>query len=90
MHIAPDAKLDDGRLDICVVGDISRLTVLRELPNLYRGTHVRNPAVSMHTARTIEIDGDSGTRIHLDGEPFGALPLRVSISPHALSVAVAG
>lgn len=90
MHIAPDAKLDDGRLDICVVGDISRLTVLRELPNLYRGTHVRNPAVSMHTARTIEIDGDSGTRIHLDGEPFGALPLRVSISPHAFSVAVAG
>jgi len=72
------------------VGDISRLTVLRELPNLYRGTHVRNPAVSTHTARTIEIDGVAGTRIHLDGEPFGALPLRVSISPHALSVAVAG
>jgi len=90
MRIAPEARPDDGQLDICVVGDISRLTVLRELPNLYRGTHVRNAAVSMHTARTVEIDGDAGTRIHLDGEPFGTLPLSVSISHAALSVAVPG
>jgi diacylglycerol kinase (ATP) len=90
MHIAPGAKPDDGRLDICVVGDISRLTALRELPNLYRGTHMRNPSVSMHTARRIEIDGATLTRVHLDGEPFGGLPLGVSIAPSSLSVAVSG
>jgi len=87
MKIAPGAEPDDGRLDVCVVGDISRLTALREMPNLYRGTHVRNPAVSMHTARTIRIDGDASTRIHLDGEPFGTLPLDVRIAPGVLSVA---
>jgi diacylglycerol kinase (ATP) len=90
MHIAPGAKPDDGRLDICVVGDISRLTALRELPNLYRGTHMRNPSVSMYTARRIEIDGATLTRVHLDGEPFGGLPLGVSIAPSSLSVAVSG
>lgn len=88
MRIAPSARPDDGRLDICVVGDVSRRTVLRQLPNLYRGTHVAHPAVEMRAGTRIEIDGDRGTRIHLDGEPFGNLPLRVSLSHRNLAVAV--
>jgi diacylglycerol kinase (ATP) len=87
MRIAPAAEPDDGILDVCVVGDISRLTALRELPNLYRGTHVRHPAVSTHTATTIEIDGTSATRVHLDGEPFGTLPLAVQLVTGAIVVA---
>ena len=71
MRIAPDASVDDGRLDVCVVGDISRLTVLRQLPNLYRGTHVNHPAVTMRSGTIVEADGDGDTRVHLDGEPFG-------------------
>ena len=90
MHIAPGASVDDGRLDVCVVGDISRLTVLRQLPNLYRGTHVDHPAVSMRSGTTVEADGDGDTRIHLDGEPFGQIPLHVTISHRALAVASAG
>ena len=88
MRIAPAAIPDDGWLDVCIVGDISRLTAIRELPNLYRGTHVRNPAVSVHRARQVEISGEGTTHVHLDGEPFGALPLRVEIRPVALQVAV--
>jgi diacylglycerol kinase (ATP) len=89
MRIAPDALVDDGLLDVCVVGDISRLTVLRQLPNLYRGTHVNHPAVSLRTGTTIEAEADGGgtTRIHLDGEPFGSLPLHVTIGHRALVVA---
>ena len=87
MRIAPGALLDDGRLDVCVVGDISRLTVLRQLPNLYRGTHVDHPAVSMRSGAVIEADGDGDTRIHLDGEPFGSLPLHVTVRHRALAVA---
>jgi diacylglycerol kinase (ATP) len=87
MRIAPGARTDDGALDACVVGDVSRLTALRELPRLYRGTHVRNPAVSMHRARAIEVHGDALTLVHLDGEPFGTLPLVVSVMPGALFVA---
>lgn len=86
MRIAPSARPDDGILDVCVVGDISRLTAIRQLPSLYRGTHVDHPQVSMHAGRSIEIDGEGGTRVHLDGEPFGSLPLRVSIVPGALDV----
>jgi diacylglycerol kinase (ATP) len=87
MRIAPDARVDDGRLDVCVVGDISRLTALRQLPNLYRGTHVRHPAVTMHEGVRLRIEGARETRIHLDGEPFGGLPLDVELHPAALRVA---
>ena len=87
MQIAPDARVDDGRLDVCVVGDISRLTALRQLPNLYRGTHIRHPAVTMHEGVRLRIEGAPETRIHLDGEPFGGLPLDVELHPAALRVA---
>lgn len=91
MRIAPDAEPDDGVLDLCVVGNISRLTAIREMRNLYRGTHVRNRAVSMHTvARSLTVEGDAETRVHLDGEPFGGLPLEVVPYPRALAVAVPG
>jgi diacylglycerol kinase (ATP) len=89
MRIAPDAAPDDGWLDLCVVGDVSRLTAIRELPNLYRGTHVRHPAVSIHRARRVEVSGDEPTHAHLDGEPFGGLPLSVEITATCLEVASA-
>lgn len=88
MRIAPDARPDDGVLDLCVVGDIGRLTAIRQLPNLYRGTHVAHAAVSMRTARSVEIDGDGTSTVHLDGEPFGGLPLHVSVEPQRVAVAV--
>jgi diacylglycerol kinase (ATP) len=62
------------------------MTAIRQLPNLYRGTHVRHPQVSLFRGRSIEVDGDTATRVHLDGEPFGSLPLRVSVSAGALEV----
>jgi diacylglycerol kinase (ATP) len=87
MRICPDARTDDGRLDLCFVGDISRLTALRQLPNLYRGTHLRHPVVSIRHARRVRVDGDASVRVHLDGEPAGGLPIEVELTPAALRVA---
>lgn len=88
MKICPDARTDDAWLDLCVVGDISRLTAIQQLPNLYRGTHVNHPAVTMRRARRVRIEGDTDARAHLDGEPFGSLPLEIELLPAALEVAV--
>jgi diacylglycerol kinase (ATP) len=89
MRIAPGATVDDGLLDVCVVGDVSRLTALRQLGNLYRGTHVRHPQVDLLQGRTVAIGGDSSTLVHLDGEPFGGLPVSIDVHPGRLTVAVA-
>jgi diacylglycerol kinase (ATP) len=90
MKICPDATVTDGLLDLCVVGDISRLEAVRQLPGLYRGNHVHHPAVELMRARSVTVSGDEGTQAHLDGEPFGALPLRIDLLHRALDVAAPG
>jgi diacylglycerol kinase (ATP) len=87
MQICPDAMLADGWIDLCLVGDISRLEAMRQLPGLYHGRHVGHPAVEFLRARSIRITGDDGTLAHLDGEPFGSLPLQIEVVPRALTVA---
>jgi diacylglycerol kinase (ATP) len=88
MQICPDASLVDGMLDVCLVGDISRIGALRELPGIYRAAHVNHPLVEIVRVRELAIEGEAGTRVHLDGEPFGEVPASVSVVPGAVTVAV--
>jgi diacylglycerol kinase (ATP) len=87
MQICPGATVTDGWLDVCLVGDISRLEAVRQLPGIYRGRHVTHPAVEFVRARSVEIEGDRETCVHLDGEPFGQVPLRIDLIPRAIQVA---
>jgi diacylglycerol kinase (ATP) len=89
MQICPDAKTDDGWLDVCLVGDLSRLAALRELPGIYQAKHLKNPKVEIVHARSLRIEGTPATRVHLDGEPFGTVPVDITLLPGVLRVAVA-
>ena len=66
----------------------ARLGALRELPGIYRGAHVNHPLVEMTRVRELRIEGEEGTRVHLDGEPFGMLPVDLDACAEA-AVAVA-
>jgi diacylglycerol kinase (ATP) len=88
MQICPGAEVADGLLDLCVAGDLSRMEALRLLPGMYKGAHVGHPKVEFMRAASIQFDGDHDTLVHLDGEPFGNLPLTVGVLPSALRVAV--
>ncbi|MFI8827122.1 diacylglycerol kinase [Streptomyces sp. NPDC053431] len=85
MRICAGARLDDGLLDVTVVGACSRTELLRVFPRVYRGTHLDHPKVTVHRARslTIEAPGITG---YADGEPLGPLPLTVRSVPGALRV----
>ncbi len=87
MQICPAATVTDGWLDLCIVGNISRLEAIRQLPGMYRGAHVSHPAVEFVRARSVILEGDDQTRVHLDGEPFGSIPVRVELVHAALDVA---
>lgn len=88
MQICPDASIADGLLDVCLVGDISRLGAMRELPGIYRAAHVDHPLVEIVRVRELAIEGQAGTRVHLDGEPLGELPVQISVRQGAVDVAV--
>lgn len=85
MRICPDAVVDDGLLDVTVLGPVSTPTFLRTFPKVYRGTHLSHPAVSTRRARTVTLEA-SGVTAYADGEPLGPLPLTCTCVPGALRV----
>ncbi|GGY48714.1 diacylglycerol kinase [Streptomyces omiyaensis] len=83
MRICAGARTDDGLLDVTVVGDVTRATLLKVFPRVYRGTHLGHPAVTTYRARSVTLDAPATTG-YADGEPLGPLPLRVDCDPGAL------
>jgi len=86
MKIAPTAVVDDGRLDLCLVRQTSRLDVIKMLPYVYSGGHVRHPSVTMHTFQEIEVSTEAPMTIWADGEPVARTPAVFRIVPRALRV----
>lgn len=84
MQIAPDAVPDDGLLDVCVVGDLSRLGVLRLVPKLYSGAHRFHPAVELLRCVAVHAESTVRVRCQADGELVGDLPARFRIHPGGL------
>lgn len=68
--LTPDALFDDALLDSCLVDPVGRATMLRLLPNVMRGTHVKSRHVTMRRSHTIRIVSDMPLPIHIDGEIF--------------------
>lgn len=67
----PKAKCDDGLIDICVAGNISKAKVLRIIPTAYKGHHVRFSGIDTYTAKKVQIISDEKLPIHADGEYAG-------------------
>ena len=85
MRVCPDARVDDGALDVTIIHPVSRATLLRLLPAMYNGSFVRDPAVERRRAREVRIDGD-GLYGMADGEELGDVPLTVRCLPGSLPV----
>ena len=88
MHIAPDASLDDGRLDVVVVRAASKLQLIRSMPKVYDGTHAQLDEVLMFRGSEVVISAESPVSAFGDGEPISLLPVRAKVLPGALQVLV--
>ena len=83
MKIAPVADPADGRLDLVVLGDLGRLELLRWLPTVYRGAHLRNPKIVARTARRVTIRAARPLPMHVDGETAPSTPATLSVAAGA-------
>lgn len=88
MRVCPDAALDDGALDLCVVGAVPRRTFVAVFPRVFKGTHVTHPAVTVLRGARVEVDASRPFEVYADGERFGPLPATFTIVPGALEVVV--
>ena len=86
MFLAPDAELDDGRLDVVTTGDVSKLRCLVNLPKVFSGRHVDNEEVAVMRASEVEITADRPFAVYADGDHLADLPATVRVLPRALDV----
>ncbi|MCW2585573.1 MAG: diacylglycerol kinase catalytic region [Frankiales bacterium] len=86
MKLAPTASVTDGLLDVVSTSATSRLTFLRALPKVFKGTHVDEPSVTVRTASTVTLDADRPFRVFADGDPVATLPCQITVQPGALRV----
>jgi diacylglycerol kinase (ATP) len=85
MRICPAADCTDGLLDVVVAGPISRTTLVRIKPRVYRGTHVHHRQVTSFRAASVGIAAD-GITTYVDGERACRLPVTVTAEPGALTL----
>lgn len=87
MDFAPHSRMDDGKLDVIMIRDQSRMSRLLNFPKIYSGSHVNLPWVISKQARNIRISSDVPVALEADGELLGYLPCEIEILPRILPIA---
>ena len=89
MMFAPHARPDDGHMDVLLACDLSRATILRELPRIRRGAHLQNPHVRSLSCKRVRIEtpaGETPLPIEADGNVRGHTPAEFRILAGALRI----
>lgn len=87
LHIAPMASIEDGLLDLGIIGDISKGELLRQVPGVYRGKHVTHAKFTHRCVTEARVTTGERARVQLDGELCGDCPVTFSVCPGALQFA---
>ncbi|HEX7835579.1 MAG TPA: YegS/Rv2252/BmrU family lipid kinase [Pseudolysinimonas sp.] len=85
MKITPNAKVDDGLLDVLIVKPLGRVAFMRIFPRVFRGEHLSDRRVSIQQAKHIRIEAENMVA-YGDGERIGPLPIDVEVVPGAVRV----
>jgi len=88
MWVTPEAEPDDGRLDVLLIGDVTKADFVRTFPKIYRGKHLDHPKIEVLRGSAVDVGADVPLPIVLDGEQPGTTPARFEVVPAALRVRV--
>ncbi len=88
MWVTPQAEPDDGRLDVLLIGDVTKADFVRTFPKIYRGTHLSHPKIELLHGTTVRVEAEVPLPIVLDGEQPGTTAATFELVPQALRVRV--
>jgi len=86
MKIAPQAKLDDGQLDVCLVGDVDRFRLFCLFPTVYAGKHLSIREVEYFKTARARVETEYPLDVYADGEYVCRTPVEVGVESAALTV----
>lgn len=84
----PGANLDDGLLEVTCIRKLTMWELIRDIRMLYSGDVYKHEKVERFAARKVVAESDDTTRIEVDGEALGRLPLEIKILPQAVELIV--
>jgi len=85
MKVTPDAEVDDGVVDVQVLGPVSKPEFLRTFPKVFKGTHVNHPKVTVRRAKVVSLSSP-GVTAYADGEYLADLPITCETVPGAVRI----
>lgn len=86
-EIAPDAKVDDGQLDVIVIPELPKVELLGAGINYFLGREDPD-GVQMYQAPRAHVQCEPTMRFSIDGEPLQHVEATFEIVPHSLRFAV--
>jgi diacylglycerol kinase (ATP) len=88
MKIAPRAQMDDGFLDVCVIGSVNPFKLACMFPTVYSGRHLNIREVDYFPAAHLRIETERPLDLYADGEYVCRTPVDMSVHRGALQVIV--
>jgi diacylglycerol kinase (ATP) len=88
MKIAPQAQLDDGRLDVCVIGHMDKFKLFCLFPTVYFGGHLSVAQVEYFQTDRLKLETKEPHDVYADGEYVCRTPIEVSVARGALGLIV--
>jgi len=88
MKIAPRARMDDGQLDVCVIGGVDPFKLACMFPTVYFGRHLGIRGVEYFQAARVRVETDAPLDVYADGEYVCRTPVEVSVQRNGLRVVV--
>lgn len=88
MRVAPNAKMDDGQLDVCLIGNINKLKLAGVFPTVYFGRHLGIREVEYFSAQRVRVETDRSLDVYADGEYVCRTPVEVRVACGLLPVVV--
>jgi diacylglycerol kinase family enzyme len=89
--MAPQSNPEDGKFDICIAGEVSRLEILKIIPRFLKGTQAGHPAIQFRTSRHVKVTALNGwLPAHADGETMATKAdcLEMEVLPGAVDLLV--
>lgn len=88
MKIAPEAKLDDGEFDVCLIEGIDSFKLFCMFPSVYFGRHLTIKEVDYFRTRCARLETESPMDVYADGEFVCHTPVEFSVAHNALRLIV--
>ena len=86
MRVAPRARMDDGLLDVCIVGGVDRFKLFCMFPSVYTGHHLKIRGVEYFQTGRARIETEHPLAVYADGEYVCRTPVEVAIQSSAMRV----